>query len=337
MLESSVTPQPRRYYATRSLVVLVGLMGILLSLFEFWYSSQSLYAVKFAASSPSIQQHEYPHFYFAFYVMSFISFSLEVLLFFTSLQLLSFRMGWSLLLAFLMVFELIYFRYVVAAWFHPTFGKSIMAASGLANGSLVGFHFTKYPYWAPLIAFWGWYRLPAPPPNPKTRRRIAISFVSLLIILCGTPLVCMALFRRDQEVEYHKVRMRWAHDLQLVNPQPVESMPGVSAFSVDDNQSAIYEQHRQRLIELGVVTEFNYTCRHLFHGTPEGRHFQAIRPKAPWSIDGESPYSTDHVPIHWTFWCFTEDVPRIVELFEKYDIPNYRKKFMTEPPNEPPK
>lgn len=330
-------PQPRRYYVTKPLVVLVGLLGIGLSLFGFWYSSQSLYAVKFATSSPSIQQHEYPHFHFAYYGMSFISFSLGALLLFTSLQLLRFRMGWSLLLAFLMMFELIYFRCVAAGWFHPTFGKSIMAASGLANGSLVGFHFTGYPYWAPLIAYWGWYRLPAPPPNLKTRRRIAISFALLLIILCGIPLVCMALFRRDLEIEYHKARMRWAHDSQWVNPQAEESMPGVSSLRLNQAQFAIYKTHRQRLIELGVVTEFNYTCRHLFQGTPEGRDFQALQPKAPWCIDGESPYSTKQAPIHWTFWCFTEDEPRLVELFKKYDIPDYREKFMHESTVEPPK
>lgn len=335
MTEFSTTTSPPRFYLTRTLVILVAVTGIAFSLFGFWYSAYALCSVKFATAPPPFQQHEYPHFYPAFYGMAFVSFSLGVLLLFTSLQLLRFRMGWSLLFVLLMAFELIYFKSVIAAWFHPTFGKSIMAASGLANGPLVPFLLTKYPYWASLIILWGWYRLPSSTPDPKSRRRVLLSFISLLILLVAIPLVAMAAYRPDLEIEYHKARMRWAYDSQHINPETQDSMPGVTAYSIDQAQVAIYEKHRQRLIELGIVREFNHTCRHLFHATPEGRHFQRLRPKAPWCIDGSSPYSTEKVPIHWTFWCFSEDEPRLTEFFQQYDIPDYREKFMDELPPKP--
>ena len=94
-----------------------------------------------------------PYFYQAFYSMSAIC-----ILFYLSLLVMSadfIRGNYRMLLPFtgVMVAEVIYFFLVGALWFHPQFGRSIAAATGVANGGLMIQFATLLPLWAPL-ALW---------------------------------------------------------------------------------------------------------------------------------------------------------------------------------------
>jgi hypothetical protein len=71
------------------------------------------------------------------------------------IDLLRSRLRWARLISLVFLFELIYLFAIGALWLKPTFGRSIAAATGVANGGLMAQFVVLLPIWGPVSLWWG--------------------------------------------------------------------------------------------------------------------------------------------------------------------------------------
>ena len=86
--------------------------------------------------------------------MSGICVCCYVILLVCGIELVRSRLRWSRLATFVLLFEVGYFFAVGTLWLQPTFGKSIAAATGVANGGLMAQFVVLFPLWGPLLLWW---------------------------------------------------------------------------------------------------------------------------------------------------------------------------------------
>lgn len=132
------------------LMIAVGITSTIMAGFGFWFNLTSL----FTDFSHRIQDQEFAYFSPAFYIMSAICILCYVALFLCGVQFIRLRTGLVKLFVGLIVFEVIYFFSIGFMWLTPEIGRSIAAATGVANGGMSFQIFTLFPFWAPFLILW---------------------------------------------------------------------------------------------------------------------------------------------------------------------------------------
>ena len=135
--------------------VVVGFFAVLTSLFGLYYSATTILGVVRGAMAPVLGKLDVPHFYPAFTIMSTISVICYGVLLVVGIDLLRSRLRWTRLIALVFLFEALYLIATGALWLEPTYGKSIAAATGVANGGLMAQFLILLPFWGPIVLGWG--------------------------------------------------------------------------------------------------------------------------------------------------------------------------------------
>jgi hypothetical protein len=173
-----------------------------------------------------------------------------------------------------------------------------------------------------------------PPASSKRTVLILIALLCLGIltttgfILWQTPTVRIA---------YHDWRMQ--HNWDKTFEEPSGESGGLTYYDTDTTY-AVYQRHRQKLIELGAVEEIQYTFEHIQTATEEGSHLtrHIVNPDCePHRIDMRGSYSTEPAPLNLTVWCYTEHAEAWRRFIEERDVPDYRARFMPDDPSSYPK
>jgi hypothetical protein len=129
--------------------------SIILATVGFWYNFSSLSA----SFSSLVKEQDIPYFYPAFYTMSVICIACYVVLLLCGIQFVRLRAGVFPVFVGILIFEVIYFFSIGFLWVIPYIGKSIAAATGVANGGLMFQAFVLFPLWAPFLAGWAAKRI----------------------------------------------------------------------------------------------------------------------------------------------------------------------------------
>ena len=139
-------------YAIATLLIVTSSLGLL-------YNFSSLYAALTGGFDRSPGIAALPGFFTAFFVMSGICVACYFALIAASIGLCRGSAKCARLIAFLLLFEVVYFFAVAALWTIPSVGKAIAAATGIANGGLMVQFILLIPLWVPIaFAFFGLYR-----------------------------------------------------------------------------------------------------------------------------------------------------------------------------------
>lgn len=149
--------------AARTAIRAVGVLAIFSALIGLCYNFVGL-AVSFTSTyGARIANLDEPYFFPAFYSMSAICIGCYLLLIAFGVQL--FRYQTARLKGFttLLIFEVVYIFLVDILWQVPEIGRSVAAATGVANGGLTLQGIIFFPLWAPPVAFWARKQLPALP------------------------------------------------------------------------------------------------------------------------------------------------------------------------------
>jgi len=138
---------------------MVGIISVLTALIGLSYNGLGLITSIRGGFSELVTERGLSYFYPAFYVMSAICVLCYLLLLGCGVDLIRVRLRWSRLLTGVLIFEIIYFIAVSASWMAPTLGKSVAAATGVANGGMMFQFGILFPLWAPLVLYWARRRL----------------------------------------------------------------------------------------------------------------------------------------------------------------------------------
>lgn len=99
-------------------------------------------------------EQELPFFYPAFYTMSAICILCFLLLLALGVQLIRMKSGAVSLFVLLLIFEVLYTLAIGPMWLLPSVGRSIGAATGVANGGMMFQAFVLFPIWAIPASLW---------------------------------------------------------------------------------------------------------------------------------------------------------------------------------------
>ncbi len=128
----------------------IGVISILFAAFGFYYN----FAYIIAISAKHANDSETPYFYPAFYLMSAICIICHAILLICGIQLLRLRVRIFPVFTGILIFDVIYFFSIGTLWLVPNIGRSIAAATGVANGGLIFQIITLFFIWAPLLVLW---------------------------------------------------------------------------------------------------------------------------------------------------------------------------------------
>lgn len=130
--------------------VIVGVFAIGTALLGLSYNAMSVSS----ALSGVFDSDDTPYFNEAFFLMSAICVSCQITLLVCGIDLVRSKLRWSRLVTLLLFFELGYVFAVGTLWLEPTIGRSVAAATGVANGGLMFQFFVLLPLWGPLLLWW---------------------------------------------------------------------------------------------------------------------------------------------------------------------------------------
>jgi hypothetical protein len=135
---------------SRVSVIVTAVTTIICCLIGLLYNYNTIAIIRTGAFERLPQE---PHFYPAFYTMSAICIVFNLVLICFSMDFLRgfFRCLKSFTIV--MVFKVINFFAIGAFWLHPTLGRSVASATGVANGGLMAQFLILLPLWAPLVLF----------------------------------------------------------------------------------------------------------------------------------------------------------------------------------------
>lgn len=131
--------------------IVVGVFAVITTLFGIYYNAVSILAAVRGRFEPV---DDVPYFYAAFYTMSGICVLCYVCLLVCGIDLVRSRLRWWRLVALILIFEVVYFFMVGWLWLEPTIGRSVAAATGVANGGLMAQFAILLPLWAPILLWW---------------------------------------------------------------------------------------------------------------------------------------------------------------------------------------
>jgi len=143
MEEKINTPRP---------LIFVGIISIIVALLGIAYNVSSLSVDFNEAYSELNAEYNLEYFHTAFITMSAICLTLFTALIITGIQLIRGKSIWAYTLLIIIIIEIIYYLALSRMWLHPTYGTSIGAATGIANGGLVAQVIILFPIWAPILA-----------------------------------------------------------------------------------------------------------------------------------------------------------------------------------------
>jgi len=134
----------------------VGVASLVFAGLGLWYNTGTL----FTRFPPDPSE---PYFLHAFYSMSAVCVVCYLTLLFVAVQFIRLDTSWLRLFTGVMVFEAVYFFSVALLWADSTVGRSVAAATGIANGGLMFQFVTLFLIWGPLLAGWAKRRIEAGP------------------------------------------------------------------------------------------------------------------------------------------------------------------------------
>lgn len=128
----------------------IGVVSIIFAGIGFWYNSMTF----LASWSKDFRDKDTLYFYPAFYIMSFICIMCYSVLLICGIQFIRLRTRLFPLFVGVLIFEFIYIFSIGFMWLIPEIGRSIAAATGVANGGLSLQIISLFFIWAPLIVLW---------------------------------------------------------------------------------------------------------------------------------------------------------------------------------------
>ena len=134
--------------------IIVGVFSIATALFGLYHNTAMSISALRGAFDPMLQQEDLPYFYHAFFTMSGICIFCFLVLFVCGIDLARSRLRWSRLVTMILLFEVDYSIAVGVLWLEPSIGRSIAAATGVANGGMMPQFIILLPLWGPLLLWW---------------------------------------------------------------------------------------------------------------------------------------------------------------------------------------
>jgi hypothetical protein len=141
--------------SARAIMITVGIISILMATAGLWYNLMSLSGVL----SHHVEDPEVPYFFPAYYAMSAICICCYIVLLICGIQFVRLRTGLLGLFVGTVIFEVAYFFSISILWLAPGIGRSVAAATGVANGGIMIQFIILFPLWAPFLAGWAARRI----------------------------------------------------------------------------------------------------------------------------------------------------------------------------------
>ena len=135
--------------APKIVLRIIGVLGILCAVLGLLYNAA--FSINVSNGGP---KQDFPYFYPAFYFMTAVCIACYAVLIFFGVQFIRGRTVSVIGFAALMLFEMAYFFSIALMWLAPHIGRSVAAATGVANGGLMFQFIIFFPVWAPLVVFW---------------------------------------------------------------------------------------------------------------------------------------------------------------------------------------
>lgn len=160
-------------------------------------------------------------------------------------------------------------------------------------------------------------------PNRRISMKAALIVLATLIVVGGIVVVNLRAF----QLRYYKWQMERAHQAYL---GPKTTSGGFVVVNVPDAAVERYERYRQKLVELGGITERHYSCRHLRVRTDESEHFTRllVSGRCPNHVDFSSPYPDKPEPLQLTVWCWNRDASAWDHFVAEHDVADYHERFI---------
>jgi len=136
----------------RIAMIVVGTVSIAAAVMGLWYN----FTAFFTDLSVVVKEHNVPHFYSVFYIMSCIYIACYICLLLCGIQFLRLRTNLFKLFVGIIIFEVLYFFSIVAVTLCtiPEISTSVVAAGGATFGGMSLQKLTLFPLWAPFLAGW---------------------------------------------------------------------------------------------------------------------------------------------------------------------------------------
>ncbi|MCA9110394.1 MAG: hypothetical protein KDA52_10625 [Planctomycetaceae bacterium] len=162
--------------------------------------------------------------------------------------------------------------------------------------------------------------------QPRRWLTIAIGTLALFII------AAYAVSRTHSfQAKYHRYRMEAAWNAMYAEPDTFQD--GLVGYTVD-HESEKYEFHRGQLVSLGVLRKVQHEFKHINTQSNESQDIlRRLQVFGPQLIDFAAPYPSSPEPMKVTVWVDAAHVLEMTQFFKESDIPNYRKRFMTDEEN----
>jgi len=143
--------------------MIVGVVAVITATLGILYSASTIFSVMQGSASALVDQRDWPYFYQAFFIMSAICMACYLILIVCGINLVRSRLSSSRLVTLVLLFEVGYLFAIGTLWLEPTFGPSIAAATGVANGGMMIQMIILLPLWGPLLLWWANKRAPLTP------------------------------------------------------------------------------------------------------------------------------------------------------------------------------
>jgi len=134
--------------------IVVGVVAIVTAILGLLYSALTISTAIQGDFSSVNDEYDLRYFYQAFFIMSAICIACYLILAVCGVSLVRSRLGSSRLVTLVLLFEVGYIFAIGMLWLEPTFGRSIGAATGVANGGMTIQMIILFPLWGPLLLWW---------------------------------------------------------------------------------------------------------------------------------------------------------------------------------------
>lgn len=131
--------------------IIVGVVAVITATLGILYSASTIFSVTQGSAAALVDQRDWPYFYQAFFIMSAICIACYLILIVCGINLVRSRLGSSRLVTLVLLLEVGYLFAIGTLWMEPTFGHSIAAATGVANGGMMIQMIILLPLWGPLL------------------------------------------------------------------------------------------------------------------------------------------------------------------------------------------
>jgi hypothetical protein len=138
----------------KTILQAIGIIAILCGAYGLYYNYTSFDVLFSGAFDTPETAREAPYFYPAFYVMSAACTASFVILVRIGIQFFPLQLEELSQFKWLMVFEVGYVIVIGLLWLAPEIGRSVAAATGVANEGLMIQVVILFPLWAPSLATW---------------------------------------------------------------------------------------------------------------------------------------------------------------------------------------